>query len=405
MTDKENDVMHQGKTISQWVEDFKGMFTYDQLLALAKGGCDLQKILVMGLDENEDVDETSSSVEDAALSELDESIKPNYTVHVKVLGMNTAFCVNAKDEDDAEKKVREQIKKLTGGSNPKVEIEKIESAKQLNESFNDDIVTVEDFVRALKRNLAKDNDKIMFRVYKDKSAYEVFDMHGKGGVFVIDLVPAVANDIYESCPWDNTSGITDEQWQEAYEWFEANGFKVHDSDEGGFMFVKPVNGKQFYPGKEGYELYLSLRDQTMNEGRNWRTGGYGGYGRSYRSYGEVGAPRGKAISWFSVDKLDPKAKGKMYDWRVGPSNFPFKDLLYPERKYKIGTTVLRSKFLKAGDESGVKYIAVPSYLDCVRSDDKAGIELLNALGVPLDLTFGYDPNEDFSQIYTVEASK
>lgn len=139
----------------------------------------------------------------------------------------------------------------------------------------------------------------------------------------------------------------------------------------------------------------------MNEGRNWRNGGYGGYGRSYASYGEVGAPRGRDISWFTVDALDPKARGKMDDWRVGPSNFPFKDLLYPERKYKTGTTVLRSKHLNAGSESGVKYIAVPSYLDAVKNNDEAAIELLKALSIPLDLTFGYEPNEDFSSTYTI----
>lgn len=139
----------------------------------------------------------------------------------------------------------------------------------------------------------------------------------------------------------------------------------------------------------------------MNEGRNWRNGGYGGYGRTYASYGELDAPRGKAISWFTVDALDPKARGKMDDWRVGPSNFKFKDLLYPERKYKVGTTVLRSKHLNAGSESGVKYIAVPSYLDAIKANDEEAIALLKALGIPLDLTFGYEPNEDFSDTYTI----
>lgn len=143
----------------------------------------------------------------------------------------------------------------------------------------------------------------------------------------------------------------------------------------------------------------------MNEGRNWRNGGYGGYGRTYASYGEVGAPRGKAISWFTVDALDPKARGKMDDWRVGPSNFKFKDLLYPERQYKVGTTVLRSKHLSAGSESGVKYIAVPSYLNAVKNNDEEAIALLKALGVPLDLTFGYEPNEDFSDTYTISHDK
>lgn len=139
-----------------------------------------------------------------------------------------------------------------------------------------------------------------------------------------------------------------------------------------------------------------------SEGRNWRNGGYGGYGRSYRSYGELGAPRGKAISWFNVEDVDPKARGKMNDWRIGPSNFKFKDLLYPNRDYKIGTTVLRSKFLKAGDESGVKYIAAPSYIDAIRTNDEAAKELLTALGVPLNLDLGLSFDDDFTSMYTVK---
>ena len=141
----------------------------------------------------------------------------------------------------------------------------------------------------------------------------------------------------------------------------------------------------------------------MSEGYNWKNGGYGGYGRSYRSYGEVGAPRGKAISWFKVSDLDPKASKLDADgWRAGPSNFPFVDLLYPDRKYKVGTTVMR-KNVKAGAESGNKYIAIPSYLDAIKNNDENAIGLLKALGIPLDLTFGYAPDEDFSSTYKITA--
>jgi len=211
-----NQMMHQGKTIDQWFKDFKGEFSYDQLEKMARGGADLQKILMLGLDENdmsesftelqfdgdEGLDETDAEVEAAALSE---SIKPNYTVHVKVMGMSTAFSVNADDEADAKSKVKDQIKKLTG-SNPKIEIEKVDSMKTLNESFDDDIVTVSDFARALKRSMAKDNDKIMFRTLKDKAALMVFQINSKGGTVVVDLVPALAN---ESKNWED--GVSEEE--------------------------------------------------------------------------------------------------------------------------------------------------------------------------------------------------
>ena len=145
---------------------------------------------------------------------------------------------------------------------------------------------------------------------------------------------------------------------------------------------------------------IMREDDSLDEGYgSWRRGGYGGTGRSYSSLGS-NAPRGAAIGWYSVSDLDPKAKGKMPGWRCGPSNFPFEDLLYPDRKYKIGTMVMRNKYIKAGALSGEKYIAVPSYFDALKNNDKDAIAVLNALGIPLDLTFGMDPNDDYSVTYS-----
>lgn len=146
---------------------------------------------------------------------------------------------------------------------------------------------------------------------------------------------------------------------------------------------------------------MPLREkENVAEGRGWYGGGYGGTGRSYRSLGGS-APRGAEIGWYAVEQLDPKAKGKMPGWRMGPANFKFTDLLYPDRNYKVGTTVMRNKYVKAGSESGVKYIAVPSYFDSIKNKDEAALGLLTALGIPLDLTFGMDPNDDYSMTYTV----
>jgi hypothetical protein len=139
-------------------------------------------------------------------------------------------------------------------------------------------------------------------------------------------------------------------------------------------------------------------DDEITEGRNWRTGGYGGSGRSYSSF-NGSAPRGAAIGWYAVADLDPKAKGKMPGWRCGPSNFPFTDLLYPERKYKVGTMVMRNKYIKAGEMSGEKYIAIPSYFDSIKNNDEEALNLLKLLNIPLDLTFGMDPNDDYSVTY------
>lgn len=50
-----NDMMHQGKSIAQWAKEFKGEFSEDQLVKMARGGCDLQKMLMLGLDESDDI--------------------------------------------------------------------------------------------------------------------------------------------------------------------------------------------------------------------------------------------------------------------------------------------------------------------------------------------------------------
>ena len=136
------------------------------------------------------------------------------------------------------------------------------------------------------------------------------------------------------------------------------------------------------------------------EGRDWRNGGYGGTGKSYSRLGS-NAPHGAEIGWYSVGDLDPKAKGKMPGWRCGPSNFPFKDLFFPNRKYKVGTMVMRNKYVKAGPLSGEIYIAIPSYFEIIKTNNPEGIKILQDLGIPLDLTFGMDPNDNYEITYTL----
>ena len=51
---------------------------------------------------------------------------------------------------------------------------------------------------------------------------------------------------------------------------------------------------------------------------------------------------------------------------------------------------------------GEKYIAIASYFDAIKNNDLEAIGLLNALGIPLDLTFGMNPNDDYSNNYTIK---
>ena len=141
-------------------------------------------------------------------------------------------------------------------------------------------------------------------------------------------------------------------------------------------------------------------DKQMNEGRGWYGGGYGGTGRSYASF-KGHAPRGKQIDWYTVEELDPKMKGKMPGWRGGPANFPFIDALYPNRKYKRGAMMIRNKYVQAGASSGVVEIGIASIFDAIKNNDEKALETLRLLKIPLDLTLGMDPKEDYSNNYDI----
>ena len=204
----------------------------------------------------------------------------------------------------------------------------------------EDVVTVEDFIELLRARTNLD-DKLMFRAYKKEAL--LFDVNSKAGITIVDIVPS------------------------------ADAKRISEQEN----------------------------EENMNEGRSWYGGGYGGTGKSYKSLGSR-APRGAEIGWYPVEQLDPKAAGKMPGWRCGPSNFPFEDLLYPERKYVKGAMVMRNKYIKAGSMSGEKYIAIASYFDAINNNDQEALNLLYALGIPLDLTFGMDPKEDYSNSYTIK---
>ena len=64
---------------------------------------------------------------------------------------------------------------------------------------------------------------------------------------------------------ESTSKITDDEWMEAFEWFNAHGFTVASDGYGNdFEFYEPVNGKTLYHDKAGYSLYLELKAKNAS---------------------------------------------------------------------------------------------------------------------------------------------
>lgn len=146
------DLQYQGKSLEQWVKAFNNEFTPDALLNMIRAGADLNKMLLMGLDEAEKLTPYEGLPDE----------------------QKTVFEAESCDEACID------------------EISHEDEMAAFGESTSDVYVTVGDFKKALARNLAKDSDKIMFRV--NKKAHEVFQMSGKGGTFVIDLVPELIDE-------------------------------------------------------------------------------------------------------------------------------------------------------------------------------------------------------------------
>lgn len=367
---------------------------------MARGGADLIKILSYKDGTVSDIYETDkSSIDDPALFKGEkfyfneaENKSRVWAVKFEVEnGGNGVHLADGINIEDAKKNTINDLNKI-GVNVTKIFWVRPHESNTFYESAQrpEDVLTVDDLNEVLARTCDND-DKVMFRVNKQECS--LFDIHSKGGIAVIDLVKGKF--MHES--------ITDEQWEEAAHWFAENGYDIHDSDEGGFTFTQEVEGKRWYDQDEGWNLYLKLsgkeKNTDMNEGYGWRRGRYGGSGRSFSSLGDR-APRGAAIGWYAVDVLDPKAKGNIAPgWRCGPSNFKFTDLLYPERNYKVGTMVMRNKYVKAGSMSGEKYIAIPSYFDAIKNNDEEALNILKLLGIPLNLTFGMNPDDDYSVTY------
>ena len=97
------------------------------------------------------------------------------------------------------------------------------TGQHINESWLDasDVVTVGDFMKFLKSHSSLD-DKVMFRDYSKKEEMTLLDVHAKGGVAVVDFVKGRAS--------MNEGENAYDKWQEAADWFTANGHPIEDDE-------------------------------------------------------------------------------------------------------------------------------------------------------------------------------
>jgi len=478
------DLQYQGRSLEQWVKAFNGEFTSDSLLNMIRAGADLNKMLMMGLDENEKLTpyeglpgEQELMFENEEQRSIKDYMMPNCQVRIFDDDGNEIFWswVDPKDlvtlipyigtgvccdpnpktnavqagaflpNDDILRKyegqtlttfiyvdgeplsldhqqlmrqirdVEARVDRVYKNAIVPAKIRRYNQEHALNEishedemaAFNEDVVN-ESIIPKFTVRVKARGITMNFTSTADTKAQAEDEIRNQLKKLLKDTNAKIDVEEVTSLKKDSVNESTGEDpgIETAADLIDAVNEATEGYNNSTVLKIVDENGKEFnidFLGMHRGALVIEIGDKELSEGYNWKNGGYGGYGRSYRSYGEVGAPRGKAISWFKVSDLDPKASKLDADgWRAGPSNFPFVDLLYPDRKYKVGTTVMR-KNVKAGAESGNKYIAIFSYLDALKNNDEDAIGLLKALGIPLDLTFGYEPGEDFSSTYTVAA--
>ena len=94
-------------------------------------------------------------------------------------------------------------------------------------------------------------------------------------------------------------------------------------------------------------------------------------------------------SYFPLSMLSPSApKGVMF----GPTEFHERCWLYPNRKLKLGSTIIWVPEKKV-------HIGLASYVDAQKNSDEEALARLGELGIPLGIRFSGD--NDFSGTYDV----
>lgn len=439
-------MIYQGKSLAQWAKDLNNRFSIEELLNFIKGEIDLGRLQHGLLDEaesddfnnpvfkdeefffkeNDNEDALYESNEDMftvsdLIDELQDATKsPNLDLVLLNVNGNPYYVTAV-----VPKKNAVLLRARPAGIHEKEKVN--EDVEIDSDETMDDFMTVGDLKR-VGQSAYKNSDSAWLVdniagivngkvVDFTKIKYVRPERYPSNGTFFLLDKSEASLVAYEkekalmlSEKETTNESITPAQWQEAAAWFNANGYPIEDDEArldriapqlDQFLFkvgMSPTHNDKAISGDEGWRIYMSMKN-NVNEDRSWYRGGYGGTGKSYHRLGDK-APRGAEIGWYAVEQIDPKAKGKMPGWRMGPSNFPFDDLFFPNRKYKVGTTVMRNKYVNAGPYSGQIYIAIPSYFDIVNSKNPEGIQVLKDLGIPLDLTFGMNPNDDYSMTYT-----
>lgn len=102
----------------------------------------------------------------------------------------------------------------------------------------------------------------------------------------------------------------------------------------------------------------------------------------------------KNNSWFKLSMVKPGAPaGIMF----GPCQFANQQCaLYPDRKYKLNSTILWIPEKKL-------HVGIASYVDAVRNRDEEALKRLDEMGIPRGVNFGYGPNDDLTSMYKVDS--
>ena len=97
-------------------------------------------------------------------------------------------------------------------------------------------------------------------------------------------------------------------------------------------------------------------------------------------------------NWWKLNTLSRNCDPSIMFGITDRSNEP--DYLYAGRSPRKGSTVIWAPKHNAR-------ISIGSYVEAVRNNDTEALVKLQEIGVPININFGYGPNDDMSSTYTV----
>lgn len=98
----------------------------------------------------------------------------------------------------------------------------------------------------------------------------------------------------------------------------------------------------------------------------------------------------KNSSWYRLNMFNKNVASEVM---FGPTDFKQTCWLYPTRMLKKNSTIIWIPSKKI-------HIGIASYIDAIKNNDTDSLNKLIEIGIPTNINFGYNKNDDLTSTYT-----